>query len=132
MSGRLSPTRSPTAISRPRPMADRSPFRNASPTSLPGSATAIRSAGRSDDLAMSCSPACARSSARSDLDALADLQLGEPAHVEQLGHVLFSAERGEHAREVTDGGDGRAEPLADVLPGGGAAQVLVAPGAGGL
>jgi hypothetical protein len=67
-----------------------------------------------------------------NLDALADLELGEPAHVEQLGQVLFSAECGEHARKVTDGGDGRAKPLADVLPGGGATEVLVAASAGGL
>src|SRR6266545_679824 len=78
------------------------------------------------------SPAWARSSGRLNLDALADLELGEPAHVEQLGHVFFSAEGGEHAREVTDGGDGGAEPLADVLAGGGAAEVLVAASAGGL
>jgi hypothetical protein len=33
----------------------------------------------------------------SDFDAVADLELGESAQVEQLGHVLLAAEGGEHA-----------------------------------
>src|SRR5437762_2892722 len=66
------------------------------------------------------------SSVRSDLDAVTDLELGEPAQVEQLGHVLFAAERGQHAGEIAEGGDSGTQPLADVLAGGGAAEILVA------
>ena len=62
----------------------------------------------------------------SDLDPVADLELRESAEVEQFGHVLLAAERCEHAREVAEGGDRGPEALADVLAGGGAAQVFVA------
>src|SRR5262245_13874083 len=121
-----SPTHSHTATSRPTSPALRRPSRPGSATSSPATATAIRSGGRSAERGRTWSRDRLRLNASSDLDSVADLELGQLSEVEQLGHVVLAAERCKHAGEVPEGSEGGLESFADVLIGRGAAQILVA------
>jgi hypothetical protein len=42
-------------------------------------------------------------------------ELDQPSHHDEVGDVLFAAERAEHAGEVAGRGDGRAQAAADRL-----------------
>ena len=55
------------------------------------------------------------SAERLQLDASAELELGEAAQIAQLLLILLAAERRKHPREVVDGGDGRPDALAERL-----------------
>src|SRR5439155_24031991 len=86
--------------------------------------------------ATSCSSACAASRVGEALsldDAVADeLELDKAPELHELRDALLVAERGDHAREVADGGDGGSDAAAERLPVGGAAEVVVPARAGGL
>ena len=60
------------------------------------------------------------------------LELDEPSELHELGEALFVAQRGDHAGEVADRGDRGPDSPAERLAVGGAAQVVVAAGAGRL
>src|SRR5262245_54780604 len=57
--------------------------------SSPATEPTIPSGRRSGDRGTSSSTGRGRSSVRSDLDSVADLELGESAKIEQLRHVLL-------------------------------------------
>ena len=71
---------------------------------------------------------------RSALDAAGagSFELGDASELHELRAVLLVGEGGEHAGEVADRGDGWADAAAEWFAGGGAAEVVVAAGAGRL